>query len=158
NAFEAGPRPATSTATRPHRDGSGSVAVGGDDLAAGPGPQRPPGAHRDGALDEADAAVGQHAVAAAGVVAGCVLILAECDSAVPAVEPAAAPGVLGRTRRDDRVERRVAVGADGPSVTLVVVGGELTVLEVLVAEQQVVHDSFDVAVGIEHLGRGAARV
>src|SRR5262249_54785745 len=50
--------------------GSGrSVGVGRDDLAAGDGPQRPPGVAVDRALDEPDAAVGQQGVDPARVVA-----------------------------------------------------------------------------------------
>src|SRR5262249_49670897 len=87
------------------RPGHRSIAVGRDDLAAGLGPQLPPGHHVDGILDEANASVGHHDVAAARVVAGDVLVLAEFLAATPAPEPAAGPGMLLRVRRDYRIEQ-----------------------------------------------------
>src|SRR5262249_36532502 len=123
-----------------------------------PGTQRPPGLHRNRALHEANTTVGEHAIGAAGVVAGRALILAEGKTAESAIESAPAPRVLHRARRDDRIARGVPIGPDSPAVALVVVGGKLPGLEVLVAEQQVVHDPRDVAIGVEHLGWGAAGV
>src|SRR5262249_25957562 len=99
---------------------AGSVRVGADDLAAVAGAQIPPGLDVDRALEELDTAVAEQDVAAAGVVAGGVGVLAPREAAPRLIQPAAAPGVLLGVGRDDRVEGGHPEPTIGPTETLVV--------------------------------------
>src|SRR5262245_58137696 len=97
-----------------------SVAVGGKDLSAGAGAQRPVSLQVDRVLDELDRAVGEQKVAAAGVVAGGIGVKAIGVTAPRLIQPAAGPAVLPGIGRDDRVEGGDVDTADGPAETLVV--------------------------------------
>src|SRR3954470_2662222 len=98
----------------------GSIAVGGDDLAAVSGAQVPVGLEVDRALDASHGAVAQQEVAPAGVVARGVGVLPPREAPAAVAEPAAAPGVLLPVGRDDRVERGQPESTDRPAEALIV--------------------------------------
>src|SRR5262249_47050344 len=88
-----------------------SILIRADDLAVVPSAQGPPGLDRDRALDEMHAAVGEHHVGPAGVLAvgiGDLAVVRQVTRAAPAAPvattPAEAPWVLLRVGRDDGVE------------------------------------------------------
>src|SRR3954454_1678922 len=101
---------------RPHE--SSLITIGRDHLSLRPGPERPPGLHVDGVLDEPRRAVAEEDVDPAGVEAGGRRVGPPREAAPRLVEPAAAPGVLLGVGRDDRVEGAHPQAADRPPEAL----------------------------------------